>query len=65
MRETDSQFGKLTSWQLIFLQNKVNGAPYNGEALPGQSWDWPKDTYFQRRLQQIKFLQPAEGSKIN
>ena len=65
MRETDSQFGKLSSWQLIFLQSKVNGAPYNGEALPGQSWDWPKDTYFQRRLQQIKFLQPAEGSKIN
>ena len=65
MQETDSQFGKLSSWQLIFLQSKVNGAPYNGEALPGQSWDWPKDTYFRRRLHQIKFLQPTEGSKIN
>jgi hypothetical protein len=65
MQEIDSQFGKLSPWQVIFLQSKVNGAPYNGEALPGQSWDWPKDTYFQRRLHRIKFLQPAEGSKIN
>jgi len=65
MRETDPQLEKLSSWQLIFLQSKVNGAPYKGEALPNQSWDWPKDTYFQRRLHRIKFLQPAEASKIN
>ena len=65
MREIDPQFEKLSSWQLIFLQSKVNGAPYNGEALLGQRWDWPKDTYFQRRLHRIKFLQPAEGSKTN
>jgi hypothetical protein len=65
MQEIDSQFGKLSPWQVIFLQSKVNGAPYNGEALRGQSWDWPKDTYFQRRLHLIKILQPAEGSKIN
>jgi hypothetical protein len=63
MQETDSQLGKPSYWQLIFLQSKVNGAPYNGEALPGQSWDWPKDTYFQRRLHLIKILEPAEGSK--
>jgi hypothetical protein len=65
MQETESQFEKPSYWQVIFLQSKVNGAPYNGEALPGQSWDWPKDTYFQRRLHLIKILQPAEGSKIN
>jgi hypothetical protein len=65
MRETESQLEKRSYWQLIFLQSKVNGASYNGEKLPGQSWDWPKDTYFQRRLHLIKILQPAEGSKIN
>jgi hypothetical protein len=32
-------------WQLVFSQSKVNGAPYNGELLPGRIWDWPKDTY--------------------
>ena len=65
MHETESQLERRSYWQLIFLQSKVNGAPYYGEALPGQSWDWPKDTYFQRRLHLIKILQPAEGSKIN
>jgi hypothetical protein len=41
---------KLTYWQWVFLQSKVNGAFYNGEALPGQVWTWPKNTYLQRRL---------------
>ena len=65
MQETQPQLKNPSYWQLIFLQSKVNGAPYKGEALPGQSWDWPKNTYFQRRLHLIKILQPAEGSKIN
>jgi hypothetical protein len=43
---------KLTYWQRVFLQSKVNGALYNGESLPGQAWCWPKDTYLQRRVQQ-------------
>jgi hypothetical protein len=42
---------QLTYWQGVFLQSKVNGASYNGEALPGQVWSWPKNTYLQRRLQ--------------
>ena len=42
---------KFTYWQEVFVQSKVNGASYNGEALPGQVWSWPKDTYLQRRLQ--------------
>ncbi|HET8669374.1 MAG TPA: hypothetical protein VFM05_01755 [Candidatus Saccharimonadales bacterium] len=65
MREPEPQLKKPSYWQLIFLQSKANGAPYKGEVLPGQSWDWPKDTYFQRRLHLIKILQHAEGSKIN
>jgi len=42
---------KLSYWQGVFLQSKINGASYNGEALPGQLWSWPKNTYLQRRLQ--------------
>jgi hypothetical protein len=42
---------RLTYWQWVFLQSKVNGASYSGKALPGQVWAWPKDTYLQRRLQ--------------
>jgi hypothetical protein len=58
MKQTDSESVKPSYWQRIFLQSKVNGAPYNGETLPGRNWDWPKDTYFQRRLHRIK-VSPA------
>lgn len=65
MDQTNSDEMRPSYWQLIFSQSKVNGAPYNGESLPGRNWDWPKDTYLQRRLQQVRFLQPAEGCKMN
>jgi len=42
---------KLTYWQRVFFQSKVNGASYDGESLPGRVWCWPKNTYLQRRLQ--------------
>jgi hypothetical protein len=41
---------KLSYWQLVFSQSKVNGAIYAGDKLPGYKWTWPKDTYLQRRL---------------
>ena len=30
-------YGKPSYWQLVFLQSKVNGAPYIGEDLPGRN----------------------------
>lgn len=39
----------MSFWQLVFSQSKANGARYTGEALPTSSWNWPVDTYFQRR----------------
>ena len=65
MKSTESDVEKPSYWQLVFLQSKVNGAAYNGEELPGRNWDWPKDTYLQRRLRNHKFLHPAEPSKLN
>jgi hypothetical protein len=50
---------KLTDWQRIFLQSKVNGAPYNDGALDRYKWDWPKETYFQRRLYRLKSAQDS------
>jgi hypothetical protein len=47
---------KLTNWQWVFLQSKVNGASYNGEALPGQVWSWPKNTYLQQRMERHQHL---------
>jgi hypothetical protein len=37
-------------WQLIFLQSKVNSGAYDGDRLPARTWDWPRETWFQRRL---------------
>jgi hypothetical protein len=65
MKATDSDAGKPSYWQLVFLQSKVNGAAYNGEELPGRNWEWPRDTYLQRRLRRHKYIQPSENSKLN
>jgi hypothetical protein len=65
MKPTDSDQDRPSYWQLVFLQSKVNGAAYTGEELPGRNWDWPKDTYLQRRLRRHKFLHPSENSKLN
>jgi hypothetical protein len=56
MKPTESDLDKPSYWQLVFLQSKVNGAAYNGEELPGRNWNWPKDTYLQRRLRHHRFL---------
>jgi len=45
---------KNSSWQRIFLHSKVNGAAYNGEQLSNFNWDWPKNTYLQRRLEYVR-----------
>jgi hypothetical protein len=41
-------------WQLVFNQSRVNGAEYFGDRLPCNSWDWPKNTFLQKRLNELK-----------
>jgi len=66
LSQTNSEMGNQQSfWQLVFSQSKVNGAPYFGDTLPGRTWDWPKDTYLQRRLQQSKWFQSTGNTKVN
>ena len=55
MKYAQSDTEKLSFWQTVFVQSKANGAHYKGEHLPGYKWDWPKDTYLQRRLRQIRW----------
>jgi hypothetical protein len=50
IRNTRSDQERLSYWQRVFAQSKVNGAFYDGEELPGYKWSWPTDTYLQRRL---------------
>ena len=44
----------MSSWQLIFLQSKVNNARYDGDGFLPQNWDWPKETWFQMRLRDLR-----------
>jgi hypothetical protein len=48
----------MNGWQQIFLQSKVNNGAYYGELLPAQNWDWPEETWFQKRLRHLR----SEGS---
>ena len=47
----------MSYWQLIFLQSKVNRSAYDGDRLPRQNWDWPRQTWFQERLRSIRKTQ--------
>ena len=44
----------MSSWQLIFLQSRVNNRPYFGDILPAQNWDWPQGTWLQERLRYLR-----------
>jgi hypothetical protein len=65
MKTTEAGLAKTSYWQLIFLQSKVNGARYSGETLPGRNWNWPKDTYLQRRLHEARYLRASDATKLN
>lgn len=41
---------KISYWQLILLQSKANGCVDDGDDLPQINWQWPKNTWFQQRL---------------
>lgn len=41
-------------WELVFSQSKVNGGEYYGNLLVAQPWDWPRDTWLQWRLKQVR-----------
>jgi hypothetical protein len=54
MKAQEISIEKPSVWQQIFLQSKVNGAPYYGDLLPGRDWNWPKDSYLKRRLKRLR-----------
>jgi len=62
MKAKEYQLEKASSWQSIFLQSKVNGATYNGEQLAGFNWEWPRDTFLQRRLEYLRRYRPSDNA---
>jgi len=65
MKTNETELEKPSFWQLVFSQSKVNGALYMGEQLPGRNWNWPKNTYLQRRLQRVRWYQASEKTQLN
>jgi hypothetical protein len=54
-----SSVQRVSSWQLIFQQSKVNNGAYNGDRLPAQNWHWPQGTWLQTRL---RYLRQGNGT---
>lgn len=44
----------MNSWEWIFRQSKVNDGAYDGDRLAIQYWDWPRGTWLQERLRQLR-----------
>jgi hypothetical protein len=65
MKAQEISIEKPTIWQQIFLQSKVNGAPYYGDLLPGRDWNWPKDSYLKRRLKRLRSQPFSHDSVIS
>jgi hypothetical protein len=49
-----------TDWQKIFLLSTVNGADNYQEMLPSNGWQFPRETWLQRRLKELKQEQNDE-----
>ena len=65
MKTAQRDLAKLSFWQFVFSQSKVNGAPYGGEQLPRQNWNWPKNTYLQQRLRLTKWHEISDKHRLN
>jgi hypothetical protein len=52
----------MTTWQLIFQQSRANNGAYNGDSLPVRKWDWPQETWFQKRLRSLRNHMTAKTS---
>jgi hypothetical protein len=65
MKTIHTDLPKRSFWQQVFLRSIINGAPYSGDQLPGRNWSWPKDTYLQRRLREVRWYQASEKAELN
>jgi hypothetical protein len=52
------------NWEMIFKLSKVNGALYLGETLPPQNWKWPKNTWLQERLRDLRRAEQVDQRSL-
>ena len=46
-----------TEIQRVFLNSRINGAKYEGDTLPVYPRRWPRRTFLQRRLAEIRMAE--------
>jgi hypothetical protein len=47
--------------EIIFETSRANGAEYRGNELPTYKWQWPEETWMQRRLKERKANEQASN----
>jgi hypothetical protein len=52
----------MSAWQLIFLQSRANNGRYDGDQLPPQTWEWPRETWFQKRRLYLRTIRGGIAS---
>lgn len=55
----------MNTWKAIFSQSPVNEGYYNEQRLPQFHWDWPRQTWFQSRLNLIRDHEYVSGLKTS
>jgi hypothetical protein len=54
----------MDSWELIFRQSRANDGDYDGDRLPVQNWDWPRQTWFQERLRSLRGVKRRYSKEV-
>lgn len=49
-RKSPPEIPRLSYWQQIFYNSKLNGGRYDGDELPVSKWEFPRNTWFEQRL---------------
>ena len=55
----------MNTWESVFRQSRVNDGYYDEDKLPQSKWDWPRETWFQTRLDQTREQHPIMGVKAS
>lgn len=54
----------MKAWESIFLQSPVNNCWYDEDDLPQLNWKWPKETWFETRLDYVREHQSLRRVKF-
>jgi len=47
----------------VFYASRLYGGPYLGEHLPQQHWEWPRETWLERRREQMRKEQNEQANR--